>query len=200
MSTQWPDVPDETPIDLSGLKDRKGVRTRADLSIAEARNVHQALTKYLSRKPTKRSAPFDVPWILKLHREMFGSVWKWAGQPRTENVNIGVPWHQITDQLEQLAQALPEWTGYGWPLLEQAAHLHHRAVKIHPFLGGNGRWSRLLANIWLKQQRHPVILWPEETIGETSTIRDRYIAAIKAADANRIQPLMALQADHLADK
>ena len=41
-------------------------------------------------------------------------------------------------------------------LSEQAVLLHHRAVQIHPFENGNGRWSRLLANIWLKKHAHPI--------------------------------------------
>jgi hypothetical protein len=28
--------------------------------------------------------------------------------------------------------------------IEISARLHHRAVVIHPFLNGNGRWSRML--------------------------------------------------------
>jgi Fic family protein len=32
-------------------------------------------------------------------------------------------------------------------LLEQAMRIHHRTVNIHPFENGNGRWSRMLANI-----------------------------------------------------
>ncbi|MEO8493978.1 MAG: Fic family protein [Planctomycetota bacterium] len=67
-------------------------------------------------------------------------------------------------------------------MIEQAAHLHHRAVEVYPFLGGNGRWSRLLANIWLKQHGHSPTLWPEETIGTTSPIRQEYLAALHEAD------------------
>jgi Fic family protein len=65
-------------------------------------------------------------------------------------------------------------------------------VEIHPFLNGNGRWSRLLANIWLKQQRHPLTAWPEEHVGEVSVIRDAYIAAIKQADQGKFELLLAM--------
>jgi hypothetical protein len=34
--------------------------------------------------------------------------------------------------------------------------------------------------------------WPEKTIEDTSEIRDRYIAAIKAADVFDYDPLLAL--------
>ena len=56
-----------------------------------------------------------------------------------------------------------------------AVHLHHRAVQIHPFLNGNGRWARLLANILLKLHKAPLTEWPEEAIGATSVIREEYL-------------------------
>ena len=82
------------------------------------------------------------------------------------------------------------------PILEQAVRLHHRAVVIHPFINGNGRWSRMLANIWLKQHDEPVILWPETTIGTESTIRSQYIQSLQAADQSDMSPLIELHAQH----
>jgi hypothetical protein len=40
----------------------------------------------------------------------------------------------------------------------------------------------MLANIWLKRERAPIIAWPEHLIENVSAIRERYIAAIKLAD------------------
>jgi Fic family protein len=62
-------------------------------------------------------------------------------------------------------------------------------VQIHPFLNGNGRCARMLANIWLKRHGHGVIEWPEETIGARSVVREEYIAAIRAADDGDEGPL-----------
>ena len=67
--------------------------------------------------------------------------------------------------------------GKTYETLELAVRIHFRAVHIHPFPNGNGRWSRLLGNIFLKQNDHPLVKWPEETIGvEKSIARDAYIA------------------------
>ena len=108
--------------------------------------------------------------MLKLHREMFGQVWKWAGMLRTTELNIGVPATQIESLLHALAEDLAFWeTESIIPLIDQSAMLHHRAVAIHPFLNGNGRWARLLANIWLRRHKQHVIDWPEQTIGTEST-------------------------------
>jgi Fic-DOC domain mobile mystery protein B len=175
-------IPGETPIDdISGLKIR-GITTRAELNEFEARNIAKVALKYLAARPSARSAKFDFDWCLQLHKEMFGDVWDWAGKLRTEDLSIGVKFYLIQEQLAALLQDLASWTGFGMDLVEQSARLHHRAVLIHPFQNGNGRWARMLANIWLKRERAPIIAWPEHLIENVSAIRERYIAAIKLAD------------------
>lgn len=185
-------LPGETPIDdISGLR-IKGISTRSQLNAAEAENILKAMLKYLAGRPSRRIARFDVSWMLKLHREMFCDVWSWAGEMRTRELNIGVPFYQIRPELQSLADDLATWRDFGHDAVEQSARLHFRAVRIHPFLNGNGRWARMLANILLKQNRSPIVEWPEETIGTESTIRSEYIAAIKQADKGDDQPLLAL--------
>ena len=98
-------VPHETPIDVSGLIP-KHISSRTDLSIAEAVNIHKAIVKYLAAKPTRRQAPFTLRWLYKLHKEMFGKVWRWAGHRRQIELNIGVPHYQIDAQLQTLLDDL----------------------------------------------------------------------------------------------
>jgi Fic-DOC domain mobile mystery protein B len=187
----WKPIPGETPIDISGLK-IAGITTRDQLSAAEAENLRKAIVKYLGGSLTRRTAKFDLTWMLRLHGEMFGDVWNWAGKTRTVDLNLGAPWHQVPSQLYTLCEDLAFWRTH-WPdVVEQAVHLHHRAVQIHPFLNGNGRWARLLANILLKLNKLPVTQWPEEAIGATSVIRDDYLAAIRAADSGKFRPLTEL--------
>ena len=195
----WKSIPGETPIDISGLK-VSGVTNRNQLSVVEAENIRKAIVKYLGGSLTRRTAGFDLSWMLKLHREMFGDVWTWSGHTRTTDLNLGVPWHQVQTRMQDLSDDLAYWQKH-WPdFVEQAAHLHlhHRAVLIHPFLNGNGRWSRLLANIWLKLNKKPLTEWPEEVIGETSVIRDKYLAAIRAADSGDYTALIELHRKYAA--
>jgi Fic-DOC domain mobile mystery protein B len=192
MSARNP-ISGETPIDdASGLKPR-GIRVRAQLNDVEARNIRKAVMRYLVTRPSRRQAPFTLDWCYKLHREMFGDVWRWAGQKRTTELNIGVPAHRIDVELKTLMDDLIFWRAQGtMETIEQAARLHHRAAFIHPFLNGNGRWSRLLANIFLKQSAHGLTVWPEETVGNASIIREQYLAAVRSADGGNYEPLIAL--------
>ena len=85
------------------------------------------------------------------------------------------------------------WQGADFGIFEQAATLHHRAVAIHPFENGNGRWARLLANIWLKQHKEPNTNWPDaEIVSTESLIRQGYIATLKEADKHNLKPLIGL--------
>ncbi len=86
MTVVWNPVPGETPIDISGLK-ISGVNNREELAVVEAENVRKAIVKYMGGSLTRRTAKFDLTWMLKLHREMFGNVWKWAGETRTDSTD-----------------------------------------------------------------------------------------------------------------
>jgi Fic-DOC domain mobile mystery protein B len=189
----WENIPGETPIDdISGLIPKE-ITTRSQLNVVEAENIRKTVLRYLAAKPTRRQAPFTLDWCYKLHRQMFGDVWRWAGRKRSVEVNIGVPVHRIDVDLHMLMEDLAYWHDEGeMDPIEQSARLHHRAVQIHPFLNGNGRWSRLLANIHLKRMDHPLTVWPEQTVGDSSIIRGEYLTAVRAADGGDLDALIAL--------
>jgi len=185
-------IPGQTPLDdISGLRDRS-IKDQASLNAAEAENIRKAVLKYLVKQPTRRSARFDLAWLKKLHTEMFGDVWDWAGAFRQAESNIGSRPYQIEMDLQALLDDLAFWSEPGMPLLEQSVRLHHGAVRIHPFPNGNGRWSRMLGNIWLRLRKHPIVVWPETVIGTASTVRDEYLIAVRAADQGGYGPLVDL--------
>ncbi len=184
-------IPGETEIDLSHLK-VKGVRNRVQLNALEAENIRKVVLKYLGKRPSRRTAPFNESWMLRLHKQMFSDVWKWAGRIRTEDLNFGIPWQRIRESLHALDGDLAFWEQDGMNILERAVRLHHRAVWIHPFPNGNGRWARMLANILLKLNDCSVTEWPDPEMGKASLIRTEYLEAIKAADDGDCGPLMAV--------
>ena len=191
-------VPGQTPLpDLSGLRNRS-VRTMGELNALEAENIRRAVLRYLAARPSVRAAPFDEAWFRRLHRQMFGEVWTWAGEYRRHETNIGSAPHRIELAMHGLVEDLRAWHASGMGMIEQAARLHHRAVQVHPFPNGNGRWSRMLASVWMRRHGLAPFRWPEESIGGASVIRAGYLEALRAADAGDLQPLVRLHERHTA--
>lgn len=195
----WDPIEGETPIDPSHLKD-KSIKTREQLNIAEAQNILKPIVKYLGGKPSLKIAPFDLNWFQRLHEEMFCDVWEYAGKFRKEDLNLGCKWQKVQTELYKLEGDIAYWIeNETYELLELSVRIHFEAVRIHPFPNGNGRWSRLLGNIFLRQNDHPLVKWPEETIGvEKSVARDRYLAAVKKADSGDLTDLIGLNREYLA--
>ncbi|WP_417734851.1 mobile mystery protein B [Rosistilla oblonga] len=183
----------DTPFDGSGLK-LKTIKTRRELNEVEFSSILRVTEKYLLSKPSRKIAPFSFDWLLGLHREMLGSIWSWAGEIRSTEKNIGVSPNIIAAELGVIAmEADKRHKETGALVIATAAEFHHRAVWVHPFEDGNGRWARLLANVWLMQHDQPATLWPATDLRNTeSPIRDEYIAAIKEADARNYGPLIDL--------
>ncbi len=194
----WDPIEGETPIDPSHLKD-KSIKTREQLNLAEARNILKAFVKYLGVKPSITLAPFDLNWFQRLHKEMFSDVWKYAGNFRRQDLNLGIPWQYVLPKIYELEGDIKFWeANQTFDILERSVRIHHRAIYTHPFAGGNGRWARLLGNIYLKRNDHPLVKWPEETIGiEKSIARDAYLAAVKKADAGDLSELLELHRKYL---
>ncbi|MFN7811262.1 MAG: mobile mystery protein B [Planctomycetia bacterium] len=185
----------ETPLtDFDGLRNRR-IRTRSQLAVAEAENIRRAVIRYLVAVPSRKSATFNFGWMLGLHTEMFGDVWSWAGQIRTRPLSLGSDPAHIGEHLAQLCDDIRGREPYMPSMLEQAVLIHHRAVQIHPFRNGNGRWSRMLSNIWLRIHQCPIVEWPAG-IGLESPIRSEYLACLRAADAHDMAPLLELHARH----
>lgn len=179
--------------DLDGLRLKLFRPKREQIYLAETQAIALAIMKHTARAHLPKKTSFDVPWAKKLHKDMFGAVWKWAGEYRTVNLNIGVDKTQINLRLMQLFDDVKFWReGKTYDVLEQAVRLHHGAVLIHPFKNGNGRWSRLLADLWLLQNGHGMMQWPLAVDGPESPIRGDYLAALKAADQHDFTALIDL--------
>lgn len=184
----------KTPLaDREGL--RVQIRTQNELNVLEFENISKATTHYLVRHPSKKKAPFTYEWFLKVHQEMFGNVWEWAGKIRRSDKNIGVDKLRIPETLKNLEKNYNHWLALDMNPSEIAARLHHRLVWIHPFENGNGRWARLITNIYLKQNRLLLIKWPDQALLAKTDIRERYLNALRQADQHNLHPLMDLQAE-----
>jgi Fic-DOC domain mobile mystery protein B len=78
-----------------------------------------------------------------------------------------------------------------FPLDEIAVRFHHALVSIHPFPNGNGRWSRLMADILIVKLGGKRFTWDGGALRAADETRKTYIAALKAADNQDFDPLLA---------
>ncbi len=181
--------------DISGLKlDTSKQYRLQDIYLFEAKNITKATLKYLSTKPNKKVASFSYEWFLKLHFDMFCDIWDWAGKIRTVELSIGIKAYLVSTELKKLVDDLEYWEqNKRFDVIEIASRLHHRAVQVHPFKNGNGRWSRMLANIYLKQNGLEPTKWNENLLAKENPHRDDYINALKKADNNDYIELIKLQ-------
>jgi fido (protein-threonine AMPylation protein) len=85
--------------------------------------------------------------LFETHKKMFDKVWTWAGKKRKSDKNIGISYYKIDEEIHKLVNDYAFWKNENLEINELTAKLHHRLVWIHPFDGGNGRWSRLVTNI-----------------------------------------------------
>lgn len=69
-----------------------------------------------------------------------------------------------------------------YPEKEIAIRFHHRLVQIHPFPNGNGRISRLMADLLMRKFGLPDLNWGSGDLTEISELRQQYIAALRKAD------------------
>ncbi|MDD5218580.1 MAG: mobile mystery protein B [Candidatus Omnitrophica bacterium] len=181
----------QTPLnDISGLL--VAVKSRRELNDLEFKNNVAAIRKYLLKNLTDRSAPFTYKWLQKVHKDMFGKVWRWAGVPRKSDLNVGVQKEQIGAEVHRLFYDLGQWELQGHPPVEIAVKIHHRLAFIHPFQNGNGRWARMVANLYLHKNKLPIVLWPEEQ----KIFRPQYLKALKTADNGDYSLLLKLHKEY----
>ena len=131
-------------------------------------------------------------FVCRLHKRMFGNTWRWAGRFRTTEKNIGIDPLRIPVALRDLNADVAVQLQHGsYPLDEIAARYSHRLVAIHPFANGNGRLSRTIADLLLVQQGAQRFSWGATDLMAAGDVRERYIAALRAADGRDYGPLLA---------
>lgn len=181
----------QTPIDpdeAAGLK-LSFVTTRGDLNAAEATNIALGM-RWAEAQVRAGVVVASAEFLRRLHAELFGQVWTWAGNYRRTERNIGVEPLQIQVQLRQLFDDVAAWAKLAtYPLDEQAARLHHRLTWIHPFANGNGRTSRAMADLYLLSQGGQALSWGAGL--QPGEARARYLEAVRAADTHDLKPLLA---------
>ncbi|WP_298743749.1 mobile mystery protein B [uncultured Brevundimonas sp.] len=163
------------------------IATRADLNRAEFDNIAKAQKWGAGR----RRDILDFDTLVALHEQMFGRVWRWAGEFRKTDKNIGVDPSRIGMDLHALLEEIRYWVAnQTWPPDELMARFHHRLVQIHPFPNGNGRHARMAADMLATKLGVAPLTWGRADLVEPGETRRRYITALKAADRHDMGPLL----------
>jgi Fic-DOC domain mobile mystery protein B len=183
----------QTPLDENekeGLK-VKSITTQKELDELEQLNIEKAVEWILSvqLKPEKI---VTEQFVKNLHKKMYGDVWKWAGQFRKTDKNIGISWTQIGTTLKTLIDDTAYWIeNKTYPPEEIAIRFKHRIVSIHCFPNGNGRHSRLIADVIMESVfGKEMFSWQQSNMVKADETRKMYIRALKEADAGNINPLL----------
>lgn len=182
----------QTPLDpdeKGGLIPRH-IESMGALNEWEQENILLAV-KWLRR--AKIPEVLSEAFCRELHFRMFNKTWKWAGTFRRSDKNIGCEWSAIAVKLNQLFGNAKYWVdNKTFPIDEIALRFHHALVWIHPFPNGNGRHSRMMADALLQQLGAKTFSWGGGgNLANPSVVRARYLSALRAADANKFEELLA---------
>src|SRR3954466_8051335 len=107
-------APGATPLseeDVRGLK-IESIVTQGELNEAEAANIIRGQEWALRSRTATLPDMLSDDYLQRLHVEMFGAVWKWAGEFRSVQTNIGVEPHRIRTELRQLYDEVRGWLEY----------------------------------------------------------------------------------------
>lgn len=193
MGIDFTPLPGQTPVDEDERVDLKikTISTRQELDEFEQNNIEKAVQWSLMYKFSAKRI-FSETFFKQLHKQMFGDVWKWAGTFRKTNKNIGVDKSMIPTQLKNLIDDAKYWLEHQtFEGDEVALRLKHRVVSIHLFPNGNGRHSRLIADIIVSHVfARPVFTWGRSLqLKEPGSARVAYLQALREADSGNYAPL-----------
>ncbi len=111
---------------------------------------------------------------------------------QTNRKNIGVDPVAVPVELKKLLDDCKFWIDNNvFDADEIAVRLSHRMVWIHPFSNGNGRHSRLIADVLVnKGFGKPYFTWGSVNLTKEGEARNRYLTALRSADNQDYKPLI----------
>lgn len=167
------------------------ITTREELDEFEQLNIEKAI-QWTFGKKWKAEQLFTEKFVKDLHKRMYGEVWKWAGAFRASEKNIGIKSYLIPSELKMLLDDALFWVQNGtYSPEELAIRFKHRLVSIHCFSNGNGRHSRLMADLIMEKVFNATFFsWGSTNLVKANETRTAYIKAVKMADKHDLHPLI----------
>lgn len=159
--------------------------TRADVYALEQGLQDQVVEAFMPAA-LDGSLPLDELlsdyFIRDLHTQLFGPIWQWGGRPRQLELNIGVAPELIAVELRNTLDSIAwRWEHTDdWTPCQLGIAVHAETVRIHPFVDGNGRTTRLLADLVFAAAQDPT-----EQQYDWDVDKQRYIGLLRAFDMHR---------------
>jgi len=148
----------------------------------EAKNDAEAFDLMVKLVHAKKPLSQDI--IQQIHEIVTKGILGESGKYRTENVgitgskNTSPSYYKIVKLMEEYISNIKELKLHP---IKKAAFIHHELVRIHPFLDGNGRVSRLITNLYLMKEGYPPIVLKKED-------RRKYYRVLQRADESDLSP------------
>ena len=142
----------------------------------EAKNDADAFDLMIKMVHAKKQISQDI--IQEIHEIVTKGILKESGKYRTSNIRIAglkttLPsYSKIINLMQVYISNIQKLKLHP---IKKAAFIHYELVRIHPFLNGNGRVSRLITNLYLMKMGYPPIILKKED-------RQKYYQVLKRAD------------------
>lgn len=183
----------QTPLDEDEKEGLiiQSIATRGELDEFEQQNIEDSIQWSLTRR-FKSEQILSESFIQELHKRMYRNVWSWAGEYRKTNKNIGVDKLEIPVALRSLIDDARYWFGHNvYEPAEFAIRFKHKLVSIHCFPNGNGRHSRMIADIIIEKIfQQPVFSWGSKNLSNENDSREKYLKALRKADKGNFELLL----------
>ncbi len=162
---------------------------------AEAKNLSHALDRMEEIASTKE-IPITLKDIRELHKLILTGIQdEFAGNYRSGEVEItGSDYqppkaYEVRQKMAELGDYVQSVTSvkddiHDLPILTATA-IHAWLARIHPFVDGNGRTSRILMNLILMRHGYPICIVTKEE-------RLRYYDALEESQAGNLTPMIEL--------
>ncbi len=168
----------------------KNVQNYSELDEHEEQNIALGMS-WLEKQ---NGDGIDHLFWRKLHKELFGSVWRWAGKVRIKELQNDdfLPAAKIETGIKQLEGDTAFWLRErALDLKEIAARFHERILTIHPFPNGNGRFSRILTSFICRRNALPGPSWGTKYTDQKLRRSDYIDAVVQARKDQKFGPLIA---------
>ena len=182
------------------LRNLVGIASPDDMDELELRLLGELYDEVLVQSLPER--PLTVADLKRWHQLWLGNVYAWAGRERSVNLGKGGFQFATASLLPGLLrdferQYLARWTPCSRlgadELVHAVAVTHVELIVIHPFREGNGRLSRLLADVMAVQAGHEPLdysSWEQR--------KSAYIGAIHAGFSGDYCPMVGFVTEAMA--